>query len=265
MIPKPGKDETQATSYRPIAVLPRLYKLVETCIKQRIQPIFDDINRLQSGFRVNRQVEENVAYLRSLQDFCKVKKQPLFVCYIDIKAAYDTVERTRLMQVLASRGCPTLLINLLWSMLTNYQFSVRVRGVRSTPRPTARGLPQSGVLGPLLFNLLFDQLLRECAVAIGDDIEVGTAVPFDRRRGPERIQYLAYADDLCMFARSKSGLSRLVSTFEATALRFGLTISTDKSYWQCLNHPNGFSDISPLPSLTGTIPHTHPLLVFPDL
>ena len=54
MIAKPGKDVNDITSYRPISLLPILYKILEKIILKRITPIIEDNKLIPShsfGFR----------------------------------------------------------------------------------------------------------------------------------------------------------------------------------------------------------------------
>jgi hypothetical protein len=52
---KPGKYGTDPAHYRPISLLSVVYKLLECLILQRIQPLIEDVTKInQAGFRQHR-------------------------------------------------------------------------------------------------------------------------------------------------------------------------------------------------------------------
>jgi hypothetical protein len=77
------------------------------------------------------------------------------------------------------------------------------------------GIPQGSILGPTLWNVLYNGLLKE--------------------RLPPDTEFIAYADDLALVARSKYNyeledkLSRGAEVVRAWLLSNGLQLATDKS------------------------------------
>jgi len=68
MIPKPGKDHTLTSSYRPISFLSCLSKLFEKCLLTRIIPYFRRHNSIPShkfGFREKHGTIEQVNRITS--------------------------------------------------------------------------------------------------------------------------------------------------------------------------------------------------------
>ena len=50
----------------------------------------------QSGFRPNRSTTDMMFVIRRLQELARKKRIPLYVCFIDLTKAYDSVDRTLL-------------------------------------------------------------------------------------------------------------------------------------------------------------------------
>lgn len=151
---KPGRPNDQPKSYRPIALLSMLYKLLERLLYNRIShTILQYIPVEQAGFRPNRSCVDQVLSLTTFIEASFQKKQKTSAVFIDLTAAYDTVWRHgiiyKLLQVV-----PCLKIgNLLNSMLSNRSFQVVMGNKISPPRKLNNGLPQGSVLAPLLFSL----------------------------------------------------------------------------------------------------------------
>ena len=67
----------------------------------------------QSGFRPNRSTTDMMFVIRRLQELARKKRIPLYVCFIDLTKAYDSVDRTLLWTVLARFGVPQNMISVI--------------------------------------------------------------------------------------------------------------------------------------------------------
>lgn len=75
------------------------------------------------------------------------------VVFVDLSAAYDTVNHSRLLSKILETTKDTCLTELVESMLENRHFFVELGGKRSRWRRLKNGLQQGSVLAPLLFNI----------------------------------------------------------------------------------------------------------------
>ena len=67
----------------------------------------------QCGCRPNRSTTDMMFVVRRLQEIGRKAGVPLFMCFIDLQKAYDTVDRTLLWQVLTSIGVPPQMIAVI--------------------------------------------------------------------------------------------------------------------------------------------------------
>ena len=118
--------------------------------------------------------------------------QPLNVAYIDIKAAFDSVDRAALWKAVRSSGAPPFLIQLTEHLHTGTTSRVRVGGQLSEPFETTSGVRQGCVLAPALFCIAIDWILSSCT-----DI-TGTTV------GSSKFTDQDYADDAVLFVGGDS-------------------------------------------------------------
>jgi len=71
----------------------------------RVQPLLDMTRRPeQSGFVAGRSTMDAILALRLLSDLHREFDRPLNVAYLDIKAAFDSVDKLGLWKALRSRG-----------------------------------------------------------------------------------------------------------------------------------------------------------------
>ena len=98
--------------------------------------------------------------VRTLQELERKARVPLFLCFIDLQKAYDSVDRTLLWQVLARFGTPPQMIEVIRQFHDGMRACVRSDDGRCSEWfEVAQWLRQGCVLSPLLFNVLFAAIL----------------------------------------------------------------------------------------------------------
>lgn len=156
---KPGKPDDRPESYRPIALLSCVYKLLERLIYNRVsERILEIIPLEQAGFRPGRNCTDQVLSLTNHIEAGFQKKLKTSVAFIDLSAAYDTVWREGLLYKFL-KVIPCLkTLQLLNNMLCNRNFNVIIGEKISRTKTLNNGLAQGSVLAPLLFSLYIADL-----------------------------------------------------------------------------------------------------------
>ena len=173
---KPGKDPNHKKSYRPISLLCILYKLYERMILARIsQSVEEQLTPDQAGFRPGRSCCDQLLNLTQYIEDGFETKQITGAVFVDLTAAYDTVNHRLLLNKVAKVVKNAKIFKIIQSLLSNRRFYVEMDGRKSRWRTQKNGLPQGSVLAPTLFN-----------VYTNDQPEF------------EAIRRFIYADDLCL-------------------------------------------------------------------
>ena len=175
---------------------------------------------------------------------------PLFLCFIDLQKAYDSVDRTLLRQVLARFGTPPQMVEVIRQFHDGMRACVRRDDSRSSEWfKVAQGLRQGCVLSPLLFNIFFAAILRVVLERFSKDVGILADLVYLREQsskvGPETalecvrraIWGMLYADDACIVSRSPRGLRRMMVVFVEVFGTFGFTISESKTETMCMPIP----------------------------
>lgn len=157
MIPKPGKDPSKPEGYRPVTLLPTLGKVLERIIKNDLERFLDDNNLIHNnefGFRHARSTEDALYTAISRIKHLQLSNQLVAVISLDIRGAFDHARWVDIISACQQLGIPWYIIALLRSY-----FRARVVTLASESITINRGCPQGSVLGPTLWNLVFNDVL----------------------------------------------------------------------------------------------------------
>jgi hypothetical protein len=157
MIPKPGKNPLEASSYRPITLLNTMGKLLERLITQRILYYLEQegwFKISQSGFRANRSTSDHLLRLSESVLRAFNRQSHVLAVFLDVEKAFDAVWLDGLRYKLyMNTGIPPRVIRWISSYLTNRKVQVSVNGSLSTEILPQAGVPQGSVIAPVLFNI----------------------------------------------------------------------------------------------------------------
>ena len=179
-LPKPGKDHSESTAYRPVSLLCPAIKVME----RLLLPILDhhlQVPDFQHGFRKNHST------ITALHDFNQdvsegfnknIPPDRTVLVQIDLSKAFDMVSHDKLINGLNDSDLPPHLKRWLNCYLRGRQSKVQFRNTTSTSRNIRTGVPQGAVTSPLLFSFYLAKL----------------PLP------PEGISIIQYADDISIYS-----------------------------------------------------------------
>jgi hypothetical protein len=140
-------------NYRPVALTVVLRRIYEKFIERQYAKKYDLLAKTQGGFRNHRSTTDQIAILHDLI----VMNPRLIVTFLDIKAAFDTVDRRILWTVLIQKfAFNSKTVMLLRSLFDDNVCSLVVNNIESDPIDHLRGLFQGSSLSPGLFNFFIN-------------------------------------------------------------------------------------------------------------
>lgn len=186
-IPKPGKDRSEVQSYRPISLTSVVAKTAERMVKNRLVYWLEQnrkFDKHQAGFRRGRSTEDQLLkMIQSIGDgFNRRPPNRTLLALIDFSRAFDRVWHNGLYRKMCDEGIPKCIIQWTRGFLRERRGQVLLNGTNSSVKTFKAGVPQGTVLGPVLFLIFINDILKEV---------------------PE-LEWSLYADDLAICAQSSN-------------------------------------------------------------
>jgi hypothetical protein len=147
--------------------------------------------------------------------------QPVFCVFIDIKKAFPSVDRERLIDLLHRLGLPGPLVRALASTFHLNMCRLRIEGFLSDPFPVNLGVREGDIDSPPMFNLVYGEILRGSGLELLND---GVFVNFR-----DRASAVAYADDLAALCVRMPPLQESLDLIDECMAPFNLNINAGKT------------------------------------
>ena len=186
--------------------------------------IFANLRPQQSGFIPGRFTLDRIIALRLLAERRHEYRQPLYATYIDLRAAFDSLDRNSLWNILKTIGIPPTLVDMINTLYSSTQRVVRVNGTISEAFSISSGVRQGCVLAANLFNTATDRILNITTQALT------LGVNYDD--SGQLIMDLDYADDFVIFADLLDTLKDALFMFNEQSPKLGLHVNWSKTKLQ---------------------------------
>lgn len=210
LLPKtPQSGPIPSTSdFRPISLLSSDYKILARILAHRLETALSPVvgPHQTCGFK-GRTINSNLHWMRTACEAGELGLAPLAVLQLDLRKAFDRVQRPFLFTLLRHCGVGDAMMEWIQICYTQITTSIIVNGQVGTPIMVQNSVRQGCPMSPLLFALYLEPLCR--MVAASTKIE-GLVM------GGRELRVLAYADDvalICTTAAQAGEVLRLAHRF----------------------------------------------------
>ena len=206
-------DKNDATNYRPITLLSCFGKLFTSILNERLTRFLDKNNILhenQAGFRHNYSTNDHILTLHLLLEYMTFKKKTLYCGFMDLKQAYDLVNRAQLFQKLELFNVKGKFFNVLLSMYSHTKSRLKCNNLYTKPFPCDVGIRQGENLSCMMFAIFLNDLEmfiegQRCNhLMLTDNNDMHVFV---------KLFILLYADDTVLLANNPTDFQNMLNAY----------------------------------------------------
>lgn len=234
-IPKPGKNgQDRAKSLRPISLMSFMLKTLEKLLDRHIRDdvlINRPLHRDQYAYKAGSSTETALHVLVEKAEYAIASKEVLMCTFMDIEGAFNNTSIESIIKASREKGIDATSCRWIDCMLRNRIIYTSIMGEDTVAR-VGGGCPQGGVLSPLLWSLVVDELL------------------WTLEKHGHRT--LGYADDLVILAQGKHNSTvreRMQSALNVTTKwirKEGLSANPSKTTIMAFTRRRKLEGIGPL-------------------
>ena len=206
-------------NYRGISLMDVVGKVFSGILRDRLESFYEGkIVEEQAGFRKGRGcVDQGYTLAQVVLKRLEVQKNT-YLCFVDLKKAYDSVWREGLFRRMADDGVPEKLLSLVKRWYKNVNVRIRVNDVESDWFQSKVGVRQGDTLSPLLFNIFINGI-------VGKVKESGLGIKISN----EVVSVLLFADDMVLVAENEIELGHLMGKVKEYCDKWQLVVNVNKT------------------------------------
>jgi len=193
-------------NFRGISISDCVGKVFGKIVAKRIVAAAEKCNlwgEIQGSGRTGRSTADHIFILNTIIEIQQQRRQPLYIAFLDLRKAFDSVNRRKLWKELARIGMDQKTVNVIQTLYHNHKRRIQIMGGLSGWVSCQRGVKQGCILSPTLFTLYLAELGNRL-MNLGSGIQVGDVC----------IPGLFYADDIALVSKSPEDMLLQLETVQ---------------------------------------------------
>ena len=235
IIPLPKKGDLRlATNYRGISLTPTAAKIYSKLLLHRIRPVLENIlGDNQNGFRERRLTTAQIFTLRCIIEGVKQKQLPAVIIFVDFSKAFDSIDPSKMEQILEAYGIPNEIIKAIMILYKNTQAYVRSPDGDTEFFDIIARVLQGDIPANYLFIIVLNNILRN--LDQNKNLRFTLRKELSRRYPAEMLTDAYFANDLRLLSDKIGNADKLFTILETAAASIGLCMNTTKNKFIAVN------------------------------
>ncbi|EYB85833.1 hypothetical protein Y032_0290g1548 [Ancylostoma ceylanicum] len=224
-------DKEDLNNYRPITLLPVLYKIFTRCLLARIRRTLEEAQPIeQAGFRGGYSTIDHIGTCTRVIEACAEHQVPLVMVFIDYCKAFDSVEHHAVWRSLLEQGIEQQYVDVLKNCYSSCTTMFRPFS-RTITVPIRRGVRQGDPISPSLFSAVLESVIRKCSWD-GQGININGRM----------LNHFRFADDIVVLTHTPQEAEQMIQQLNEEGKKAGLHLNIAKTKVM----RNRFADPSPI-------------------
>jgi hypothetical protein len=208
-------DKKIPDNYRNISLNNTTLKLTTKILANKLSEIVD-LEDEQQGFRTGRSCVDAIFILKQVMEKFIEYNKPTYLCFIDLKKAFDQIIVQDVIKILQSKNVPEQMITLINNIYVNNKMKIRNNRELTQLITLEKGIRQGDSLSPSIFNIIMNEIIKSIKGMRG------------YRMGESMINLVVYADNIVLVAENEDDLQRMLFKFNNICKKFNMLISNQK-------------------------------------
>ena len=218
-------DAQLPDNYRPISLLPILYKLFSRVLHERLKECLKKSSSVgQAGFMAALSCDDHLFTTMMLVEGSDEWQTPLWIALVDFRKAFDSIEHDSLWAALSDQGCPAVYVRLLENLYKDQSAKIVADKISSSFK-LKRGTKQVDPISSTLFNSSLEQVMRP----LKEKWAKRTAGVVVNGESKERLTNLRFADDLMLIGNTLGQVQQMLGELSEEAKKVGMQMHMGKT------------------------------------
>ena len=159
-LPKKG-DLGDCNNWRGITLLSLTSKVFSRIVLSRLTAVLEkDLRPQQAGFHPGRSCSDHIFTLRQILEQSKEWNIPLYINFIDLEKAFDSIHQESLWKILRHYGVPAKLVRVIAMLYSDFKSQVICDSDLTEAFNVSTGVKQGCIFSPFLFILAMDWIMK---------------------------------------------------------------------------------------------------------
>ena len=215
-------DQNDPLNYRGVSLLCCSAKIYSTILSRRLLKYFENFEILcdeQNGFRAKRSCLDHLYVVSTIVRNYKIKNKDVFACFVDMKKAFDLIDRNLLLAKLAISGIGGCMYVAIRAMYQRHRCCVKLNDFITNWFDVPTGVKQGDTLSTTLFSLYMNDLVTDINSTPG-------GISIDNETN---INILLYADDIILMSDSPKYLQQKLDVLYMWCMKWKMAVNYDKT------------------------------------
>ena len=230
LIPKKNADLSKITSWRPIVLLPTIYKIFSGIVANRLKKVIDKIIvKTQKAYSKRYFIQENLITTYEIMAKTLSTNSSLAIALIDFKSAFDTIGHEYIKEVLRFMNFGPYFLNLVSTCLNERYAHISTNEGITENFEMNLSVFQGDRPSSDFFKCCLNPMLIFFVLSL--EIKIPQSIPFKlTNENPKPDSNISFADDCNFFFKpTPQALQKCLDILKKFNLLSGLKINESKT------------------------------------